>query len=327
MKAMLAALKGFAAAGCLALGLACLVFASYAWGGRDDGRLDVLTHFAPVYLAGGLVAATTALCLRLRWLRLVLALPGLGAAIAAGGLVGPEFVRPASPRAPADAPRQLKLIQFNSWHAYNVDPEGTGRWIAEQDADVVVMEEAEQAVIDAVLRHRTYHVTGSKKAVTILSRAKPVASKVPWPRPKPLAATGLARFAEKDGGFTIVGVHYTWPTQWERQEGQSNDTIHVLRDVDLRRAILVGDFNSTPWSFARRRQDARLGLERRTRALATWPARIYRGADQGAPAPFPFLPIDHVYAGSDWRTVSVTRGPRLGSDHYPVIVTLALEPS
>ena len=39
--------------------------------------------------------------------------------------------------------------------------------------------------------------------------------------------------------------------------------------------------------------------------------------------PFPFLPIDHVYAGRDWRTVRVQRGPRLDSDHYPVIVRLA----
>ena len=39
--------------------------------------------------------------------------------------------------------------------------------------------------------------------------------------------------------------------------------------------------------------------------------------------PFALLPIDHVYAGPGWRTVRAERGPRLGSDHYPVIVTLA----
>src|SRR5690606_11144986 len=120
------------------------------------------------YLAGGLVAAGAGLVLRLRWLRLVLALPGLGAAIAAGGLMGPEFVRPASPRAPADAPHQLKLIQFNTW-TRNADPEGAGRWIADQDADVVVIEEAKAEVIDAVLRRRAYHVTGRNSSVVILS--------------------------------------------------------------------------------------------------------------------------------------------------------------
>jgi endonuclease/exonuclease/phosphatase (EEP) superfamily protein YafD len=81
--------------------------------------------------------------------------------------------------------------------------------------------------------------------------------------------------------------------------------------------IIAGDFNSTPWSFALRRQDRLFGIERRTRALATWPARTLRSE-----APFPFLPIDHVYAGKGWRTVSMQRGPRLGSDHYPVIVVL-----
>lgn len=325
MKALLAVLKGLVAAGCLALGLACLVLVSYALGGRNDGRLDVLTHFAPLYLAGGLVAAVTALCLRPCWIGLLLALPGLAAAVAAGWLIGPEFIRPASPRAPADAPHQLKLIQFNAWQAYNVDVDGSGRWLAAQNADIIVIEEAETALVDAVLRHHEYHVTGRGDSVTILSRAEPIDTKVASPRPRPRAATGLARFGPEDGGFTIVGVHYTWPTDWRRQQGQSKDTLLVLREVDLSRAILVGDFNSTPWSFARRREDGRLGLERRTRGLATWPARLYRGPDRGEPMPFPFLPIDHVYAGSAWRTVSVKRGPRLGSDHYPVVITLALE--
>ena len=40
--------------------------------------------------------------------------------------------------------------------------------------------------------------------------------------------------------------------------------------------------------------------------------------------PLPFLAIDHVYAGAAWRTVSVERGPARGSDHFPVVVTLAL---
>ena len=51
------------------------------------------------------------------------------------------------------------------------------------------------------------------------------------------------------------------------------------------------------------------------------------GAADRGPAgmglPFALLPIDHVSAGPGWRTVRVERGPLLGSDHYPVIVTLA----
>jgi endonuclease/exonuclease/phosphatase (EEP) superfamily protein YafD len=81
--------------------------------------------------------------------------------------------------------------------------------------------------------------------------------------------------------------------------------------------ILTGDFNATPWSAELRRLDRTLGLSRRDRGLATWPAQL-----SGRTWRLPFMPIDHVYAGPDWATVSVERGPWVGSDHYPVIVTL-----
>ena len=89
---------------------------------------------------------------------------------------------------------------------------------------------------------------------------------------------------------------------------------------DRKSLIVAGDFNSTPWSFSLRRQDAQFGLERRTRALFTFPVQTY--SRYRAHAPFPLFPIDQIYAGSDWKTVSVTRGPRLGSDHLPTIAVL-----
>src|SRR5581483_9516804 len=87
------------------------------------------------------------------------------------------------------------------------------------------------------------------------------------------------------------------------------------------RTIVSGDFNSAPWSFSRRRWDKAFGLTRRERAIFSWPAgkvtaHRYR-------EPIPILPIDHIYAGDRWATVSVSRGPRLGSDHYPLIAVLA----
>jgi endonuclease/exonuclease/phosphatase (EEP) superfamily protein YafD len=133
-----------------------------------------------------------------------------------------------------------------------------------------------------------------------------------------------ASFGARDGGFTVIGVHYAWPTMVRLQQAQAADLAFSLGRLDHSRLILTGDFNSTPWSFERRREDARFHLERRTRALPSWPARNF--TSHRLLAIVPFLPIDHVYAGSAWRTVSVERGPRLGSDHYPVIVRLALEP-
>jgi hypothetical protein len=43
-------------------------------------------------------------------------------------------------------------------------------------------------------------------------------------------------------------------------------------------------------------------------------------------APAPVMAIDHVFAGQGWPSVDVRRGPRLGSDHYPVVVDVAGRP-
>lgn len=102
---------------------------------------------------------------------------------------------------------------------------------------------------------------------------------------------------------------------------QSRGLIEVVSHLPRERMILGGDFNSTPWSWDLQRLDREMGLIRRDRALATWPTGHSGGWRW--PAPVPFLPIDHLYAGPGWATVSVVRGPRLGSDHYPLVVTLA----
>jgi endonuclease/exonuclease/phosphatase (EEP) superfamily protein YafD len=126
---------------------------------------------------------------------------------------------------------------------------------------------------------------------------------------------------DAQGEFTIFGVHRHWPIRFAKYEAQQQALGKVLASDPSSRSILAGDFNSTPWSFSRRREDRSIGLIRRTRALFSWPAA--RSSHNPFPAPFPYLPIDHVYAGKGWATVKVERGPRLGSDHYPIVVTLA----
>jgi endonuclease/exonuclease/phosphatase (EEP) superfamily protein YafD len=146
---------------------------------------------------------------------------------------------------------------------------------------------------------------------------------IPGPLWAILPAFSCATFASSDGGppFTVVAIHLKWPTRAHRWAGPA--TLAGLLDrYPHDRLIVAGDFNLTPWSFALRRIDRRFGLERRDRAVPTWPSQRPLGR---ALVPLPaILPIDHVYAGAGWRTVAVRRGPRLGSDHYPLVVDLAL---
>lgn len=297
----------------------CAAAALAALQGRASAQWDILTHFAPVWFAGGLVcSAIAALLFRgvSQWMILVL---GVTAMVAAGALIAPELTRSTGPHAGPDAAGQLKIVQFNVW-SHDVDPVRTVDWIVAQHPDIVILEETTPAFRRLIEAKTGWRPACRDCEVMIYSRlpAQPLA--VPPLRgasPGPLAHAAVT---DARGSFPVLGVHYAWPTDADEQQAQEARLAEVLAALPRNRAILTGDFNSTPWSFSRRRWDARFGLIRRDRAIFSWPAR---GVWHGLKPPFPILPIDHVYAGPGWATVSLTRGPKLGSDHYPLVAILA----
>lgn len=295
----------------LVVAIACALAAALAQLGRRSLAWDVLTHGAPIYLAGALLALAAALMFHDRYRTLGLIASGV-AVLAAGLLMAPEYLRATGPAAPPRSHETLKVIQFNIWGGSG----GVDRavaWVAAQNPDVVVVEETNRSVRDSLLK-TGLHLAIARSNVVIFSRERPQAPIVPPPgNDTPMMLVG-AVFQHAGQPFTVLGVHYPWPTELERL-AESAQLIKAVRNYPADSTILCGDFNSTPWSFTRQREDRAFGLIRRTRGLFTWPANRY--------LPFPILPIDHVYAGAGWATVKVERGPNLGSDHYPVVVTLA----
>ncbi len=79
-------------------------------------------------------------------------------------------------------------------------------------------------------------------------------------------------------------------------------------------AFVAGDLNATPWSNAFSKLD-QAGLRRATGLTPTWPA-IGRG--------WMGIPIDHVLVTPHWSVVERRVGPNIGSDHFPVMVRIAL---
>lgn len=301
----------------------CATAAVLAHGGRWSVRLDALTHFAPLWLVGGALVMLASMVGPTAPSRLLNLAAGGVAIVAASALMLPEYLRATSPKAPADAPRQLKLVQFNNKGFYT-DAEAAAAWIQAEKADVVVLEEVSRPLADALLAAGYYGLPQSEP-VMIFSRAKPISYETPADLARgPRAASAHSQFAEADGGFSVVGVHYSWPIYGDMQQRQSERLARIIGHLNKDRLIVAGDFNSTPWSFSLQAQDKRFGLERRTKALFSWPTNNFNKRWGGSP--LPVLPIDQVYAGKDWRTVSVTRGPALGSDHYPVRVILSLQP-
>lgn len=323
MNLVLSLLVGSIRLGALLLAAGCALMLLAAQGGRFSDRLDAITHVTPIVLAGAIVAG-------LVWLvagRKGLATPVLAATgiVLALVLMGPELVAKSfQKRVPADE-RTIRIVQFNTW-VRNNDPERSARWVLDQDPDIVILEEATRDPgIAELLAERYPHRSTCDEpldcATVILSKRRPIAEGGLSGPARANLMGAWATFPSRRGPYTVFGVHYTWPWPAGPQQQQTLRMAKVLEQFPRDRLIVTGDFNSTPWSFSLRRQDRLFGLERRTRAVFSWPAAPvskYRIA-----LPFPVLAIDQVYAGDAWRTVSVKRGPKLGSDHYPVVVELS----
>jgi len=300
----------------LLLSFGSAALALLAQGGRFSVRLDVLTHFAPAYMALALLALPFAL-LAARPAREASLILILIAVAASGTLVVPEYVANDGRAAPgATTGKPIKIVQFNAW-GRNPRGEAAAEWILAQSPDIIVLEEG--GAVRGALLAAGYHRTCEGCGAAVFSKGFAVAK--PLEREDPRGFLSAVTLTDERGPFTVMAVHRHWPTRFAQNAVQTAEFHEAVARYPRERLIIAGDFNSAPWSFARQREDRDLGLVRRTRHLFSWPAE--KISHNRLPAPFPYLPIDHVYAGPGWATISVTRGPRLGSDHYPVVVVLA----
>jgi endonuclease/exonuclease/phosphatase (EEP) superfamily protein YafD len=292
-------------------------------GGAFSDRLDVPNHFAPIWLLLGLAGGLLGAIVSRRSERWAIVAMGVVAILAHGGLMAPELIA-AQTRKLDPGPATLKVMQFNVW-SENDDPADALKWILAEDPDVLFIEEGggnSWALIGPLRRLYPFVVSCSGAARPcdswVFSKKRMIARGGVYDHERPMSAA-WATLADPNGPFTVVATHYIWPIPAGAQQAQSRRLAEMLNGFDKKAMIVAGDFNSTPWSWSLRRQDKLFGLQRRTLALPSWPSGAFIRLLK---APFPFMPIDHVYAGKEWNTVSVRRGPHLGSDHRPVVVTL-----
>ena len=82
-------------------------------------------------------------------------------------------------------------------------------------------------------------------------------------------------------------------------------------------ALILGDLNTTPWNHAFKALLRDTGFSSASRGFGTWPAQF--------PTPFLRIPLDHALHSSGLRVAGFKLGPRIGSDHFPVILDFAID--
>ena len=290
--------------------------------------LDLFNHLQPVWCLALLTGLVLALPLRLPRLMTGTALVGLLASLA---VIGPEWLSSLAPREAATGGPTIRLMTHNaSGGDYDIDRIAAA--IAVEDPDIVALQEyfPDQARLGGLLRERypySVRCQGGKRANLGFY------SKIPFDREMadsdcPDNARGTQRTAYIIAGFTlstgarfsVMTTHMDWPYPTVRQNDEFAAAAAAINAVSGP-LIVVGDFNSTPWSYAMGEFEAMSGLRRETRSLPTYPLIDLPG---GLSLP-PFLPIDHVFQ----RGVAVTRietGTETGSDHLPVVFDIAVSP-
>jgi endonuclease/exonuclease/phosphatase (EEP) superfamily protein YafD len=136
----------------------------------------------------------------------------------------------------------------------------------------------------------------------------------------PLAyPTLIATITIDDEPLTIVSSHPTIPLGRPLYDAR-NEQLQSVAELVLGisgKTVLLGDFNASTWDRHFRHLEASTGLRNVRRGfgiLPTWPTFL----------PFAMIPIDHALVSDGISVTDARTGMRIGSDHLPLIVTLAL---
>lgn len=307
------------------LAVAGLALALVGQLGRFSAPADALNQFAPLWLSLGILGGLARLLLP--GPRRAAALVAAASALLAAYVLGPAFSQSFGRARPCGDPGTT-IVDFNVWKE-NRDPARAVAWIRAQKPDLVVLEEAAlnggevRAAMAVDLPFQIDCLASDHRCSTvILSRTPPLASgglaKGDAENRKALSGAWAA-FATDRGPMTVVGLHLDRPWPFGVEQPSRLQTLDQFLDTTDRSSnVVVGDFNETPWSFALKRLDRLIGAPRATHGLATWPTP--NGVFQ-LPLP-PFLAIDQAYVGERIGMCSLSRGPNIGSDHYPLLIKI-----
>jgi endonuclease/exonuclease/phosphatase (EEP) superfamily protein YafD len=233
----------------------------------------------------------------------------------------------------AAAPVGTLKITYANVNAWNEPTPDAVQWFESTGADVVALIECSQEWIDA-LRAVTRAGSSLWPHAAVRIDDHPIAGVAVLSR-HPLREVEAiispeGRFPMIDavvqapGGPVRIMVAHPVPPVGVGAVGMRNAEIRWLAQRAAGSALptaVVADFNDTPFGRALRDFAASSGMRSAASAtglVTTWPARL-----AGVPLPAPLrIAIDHCFVSGDIGIASLSAGPRIGSDHLPLVIDL-----
>jgi len=281
---------------------------------------DLTTHFRLHYVAVAVLGVLVALSLRERWLALaiiVLAVPHT--------LMLTSMISAGTAQAAASLP--AAAIRVTTINAYwtNRNAAAMVDYVEEADPDILVLQEADRPWQAELLRigarfpHAVPENWRKAKDVVLFSRF-------------PITDSGR-RFADgRDFAYqtadldiggrsvTVVAIHTPSPGRADHSHRRNRYFAEIARYAERadHPMIVAGDFNSTVWSPHFADMITASGLKNAADGRGwrpTWPSWLPRGAG---------IPIDHILLSDEFTVQTLTVGPKIGSDHFPLTADLAL---
>lgn len=282
-------------------------------------QADTVNIFAPYWVGAMIVIGVLmAFTSRNAW-SLALTLVGISA-IFGGFLMWPLY--PAVASAGLARQAEWRIVSFNI-NKNNPNINSVVEWILSQNADVVVLLEAGHGrggVVERLTAHypHAYSCKGAEHCSTMIFSRRPATDVWPLGTGDPDRRLGLsavtARFDVSGRVVPVTAVHLNRPWPIGDQTAYRAELEAAVTTVG-RGGIMVGDFNSAPWTFAMRRLAAAGDLHLVSGTAGTWPAASPLGDLR--------LPLDQVYLGRCLTSVAFATGPDLQSDHLPLVTDIA----
>jgi endonuclease/exonuclease/phosphatase (EEP) superfamily protein YafD len=228
-------------------------------------------------------------------------------------------------------PKKVIRILFSNVFIENRRYEKVVRMVEKMNADIVLLAETDEAWVKAVEPLKKLyptmiaHASDNGYGMVLFSRLKLINPELKFIIEDVVPSIHTDVELRSGDVVRLYCMHPRPPIPMETGRSTERDAELLLvgrevaeHDRQDKPTIVFGDLNDVAWS-----RTTRL-FQKISRLLDP---RVGRGMYSTFPVKYPLLhfPLDHIFHTDHFRLVEIRRLKSVGSDHYPVFVTLSLE--